>query len=211
MRRKDGAVNGGQHRQQQYQCQGEPETVFERLAHCRQIAVLRIRALHSLGERGELRRHGIDGHDIATFRAGAGAARRGIGDGRRRPDEVFSTRIRIIETHVRPQLADLSDEIRRGPRRQRLEGIFQARRDNALMLPEENDLQRLRGMPLVIEPRLDILRRGLGEQAGQRLRSLGILTHAQVECRAGQHERVTQPLLHLDLEPAVDTPVQEFE
>ena len=40
LRRKDGAVNGGEHGEQQNQRQGEPEAVFERLAHRRQIAVL---------------------------------------------------------------------------------------------------------------------------------------------------------------------------
>jgi hypothetical protein len=38
-----------------------------------------------------------------------------------------------------------------------------------------------------------------------------ILLHAQIQRSPGEYERIAQSLLHLDLEPAIDTAIQEVE
>ena len=108
-------------------------------------------------------------------------------------------------------LTHLPDEIRGRPGRLRLERIVEARRNDPLVLTEQDDFGCAERAPILVEALLDAARGDLGERVGQNLRAARILPLAQIEHRAGRIERVIEPLLHLVPEPAIDAAIQELE
>ncbi len=161
--------------------------------------------MHGLGERSELFRHRIHGNDIAAV-----GVRLGVRQWRGGADDVAAIRLRL-QAHIRPELANLPDQIRRWPRRQRLERILEARSDHALVVAEQDELASAEGAPLVIHALLDIGGRGPGERVSQLLRAVRILPHAQIQGGTGQDQRVVESLLDLNTKPTVDAAIQELE
>ena len=60
LRREERAVDGRQQRHQQHECQQQPERDLERLAQVGEFAVLRVGALHGVGELRDALGHRID-------------------------------------------------------------------------------------------------------------------------------------------------------
>jgi len=116
-----------------------------------------------------------------------------------------------LETHVRQPLLELTHQVGGRLRGQRLEGILETRPENAAVLAEECDLERLTGAALGIQAALDGGRLAARQELSQRHGALGVLAHAQVKSGARQAQRIIEAFLDLDLEPTVDALVDELE
>ena len=124
--------------------------------------------------------------------------------------QIFPVRLRL-QAHIGAPLAHLAQQVRRRPARQRLEWVFQTRRDDALVGAEHGHLQRPGGAALLVDAVRDILGGGVEQRVRKILGVARILAHAQIQRGARQHQRIVQALLHLDLKPAVDAAIQELQ
>ncbi len=106
LRGVDRTVNGGEHREQQHHRERESKTVFERLAQVRHFAVLGVAVLNRFRQLRKLRRHPIDGNEIAIVGCELRATERSG-----RAYEVTPVLLRL-EAHVGAAFCNLSHEIR---------------------------------------------------------------------------------------------------
>ncbi len=79
------------------------------------------------------------------------------------------------------------------------------------MLPEQRDFESTVRPARIVEVLDQIAFRRCGQVLRQRFRGIEVLATVQIEHRATQHQGFVQALLHLDIEPAVDAAVEEFE
>ncbi len=208
LREEDRAVDAGQHREQQHHRQRQPEAVFQRFTKARDIVVLRPCLLNGFREFRELLRHLIDRDQIAVARRRRGER----APQRHRRAYQIATVVLRLQRYVGAAFCHLPDEIfRRAGRRQRLHRVLEARRVDALVPAIHRHFDRASRASLPVDGPREILWRNVGELGGEFHGAFGIFALADLERSARETERVVQPLLHLDVKPAVDAAIEELE